>query len=298
VTPESSGVRAVDPDAAPTAVRRWLEDAIRAVDGEIDRRLPLPSGLAADDPERRLVEAMRYAALGPGKRIRSALALAACDAVGGAARAGLAAAASVELAHAYTLVHDDLPAMDDDDERRGRPTVHRAFDEAIAILTGDGLLTAAFAALVDLGAGAGDAVSVLARRSGAAELLAGQALDVAAAAARASGGRPEIFDVAALERIYAGKTGALFAAACEIGGIAGGAALSARRRLADYGMALGLAFQYADDLDDGDFPQHRAHQTKRRGELGRKAAELATDLGEGGALLADIGRWVGGIANR
>ena len=122
--------RAIDPASAPPAVVRLLQRAREAVDRDLDRRLPLPPAAAPGDPERRLVEAMRYAALGPGKRLRPALALAACEAVGGAASAGLPAAAAVELLHAYTLVHDDLPAMDDDDERRGRPTVHRAYDEA------------------------------------------------------------------------------------------------------------------------------------------------------------------------
>jgi geranylgeranyl pyrophosphate synthase len=280
-----SGRVAVDPSAAPPAVARWLEESRGAVDAELDRRLALPDR-PTGDPERRLVEAMRYATLGPGKRLRAALAMAACDAVGGAPAPGLAAAASVELLHTYTLVHDDLPAMDDDDERRGRPTVHRAFDEATAILAGDGLLTAAFAALVDLGASAGDAVAVLARRSGAAELLAGQALDLAASAA---------IELTALERIHTGKTGALFAAACEIGAIAGGAPASLRRLLADYGMALGVAFQHADDLDDGDFAQHRPAQATRRAELGRRAADLARGLGDRGALLADVARWVGGV---
>jgi geranylgeranyl pyrophosphate synthase len=301
--PGPAGARApvaIDPATAPPAVARLLEETRGAVDREMERRLPLPPGRPPGDPERRLVEAMRHAALAPGKRLRPALALAACEAVGGQASRGLAAAAAIELLHTYTLVHDDLPAMDDDDERRGRPTVHRAYDEATAILAGDGLLTAAFAALADLGAGAGDAVAVLARRSGAAELLAGQALDLAATrGARPGGGGagelPVVIDLAALERIHAAKTGALFAAACELGAIAGGAARPARQVLADYGMALGVAFQHADDLDDGDFAQHRAAQAQRRAELGRRAADLAASLGERGALLAAIARWVGGV---
>jgi geranylgeranyl pyrophosphate synthase len=184
--------------------------------------------------------------------------------------------------------------MDDDDERRGRPTVHRAYDEATAILVGDGLLTAAFAALADLGAAAGAAVTVLARRSGADELLAGQALDLAAADAAAAAAEPAV-TLDALEVLHARKTGALFAAACELGAIAGGAGAEVRRALADYGMALGIAFQHADDLDDGDFAQHRAAAARRRVELANQAAALADGLGERGALLAEIARWVGGI---
>jgi geranylgeranyl pyrophosphate synthase len=189
---------------------------------------------------------MRYAALGPGKRLRPVLTLCACEAAGGALAAALPAAAAVELLHAYTLVHDDLPAMDDDDERRGRPTVHRAFSESTAILAGDGLLTLAFACLADLGAAAGEAVAVLARAAGATELLAGQARDLACAQVRPH-------TVADLERIHAGKTGALFGAACELGAIAAGAGANTRASLARYGLLLGIAFQYFDDRDDREF---------------------------------------------
>src|SRR5215467_9050293 len=118
---------------------------------------------------------MCYAATGPGKRLRPAVAIAAAEACGGTRSAALPAACAIEMLHAYTLVHDDLPAMDDDDERRGRPTVHIAFGEAIAILAGDGLLTAAFGTLAELPR-AGDAVTVLAKRSGSRELLGGQAI--------------------------------------------------------------------------------------------------------------------------
>jgi len=291
---------AIDPAAAPPAVARLLEETARAIDRDIDRRLPLPDGAAPGDPERLLVEAMRYAALGPGKRLRPALVRAACEAVGAPADAALPAASAVELLHSYTLVHDDLPAMDDDDERRGRPTVHRAFGEATAILAGDGLLTAAFAALADLGPRAGDAVAVLARRSGAAELLAGQALDLAAAAAAAAdalppAATPGAIGLVALERIHAHKTGALFAAACELGAIAGGAGERQRGALADYGMEIGIAFQHADDLDDADFAEHRDAAAARRCELARQAIDRLRPFGAPGGLLADVARWIGGL---
>src|SRR5262249_6533901 len=146
----------------------------------------------------------------------------------------------VELLHAYTLVHDDLPAMDNDTMRRGRPTVHVAFGHAEAILVGDALLTAAFGALAPLG---GDAVAVLAERAGVGWLLGGQARGVGGVAPAT---------VAELERVHAGKTGALFAAAAELGAIAADAGADARARLAAFGMALGIAFQHADDLADGD----------------------------------------------
>src|SRR5512139_634191 len=161
------------PESAPAQLATFLEEARIAVDAELDRRLRV----TGDDPGR-LREAMHYAATGPGKRLRPALLIAACEACGAPRSHALAAAAAIEMLHAYTLVHDDLPAMDDDAERRGRPTVHIVFGEAIAILAGDGLLTEAFAALAELGPRAGDAVRVLARRAGVHELLAGQAIDL------------------------------------------------------------------------------------------------------------------------
>src|SRR5262245_47935508 len=126
----------LSPDSAEPELLAFFEDAQRVVDAELARRLMR----ASDDPGR-LLEAMHYAATGPGKRMRPALLLAATEACGGSRTAALPAAAAIEMLHAYTMVHDDLPAMDDDDERRGRPTVHIAFGEAIAILAGDGLLT-------------------------------------------------------------------------------------------------------------------------------------------------------------
>ncbi len=274
-----SGAKAIDPAAAPAAVARLLDQAREAVDAEMDRRLALPreGGAAA-----RLVEAMRYAALAPGKRIRPALVVAACEAAGGARAAALPAAAAVEMLHSYTLVHDDLPAMDDDDERRGRPTVHRAYDEATAILAGDGLLTAAFAAAAEVGAAA---VSVLAARS--SEVLAGQALDLAAAAAAPA-------TLGELERIHRAKTGALFAASAELGAIAAGASPDRRDALAGYGMAIGTAFQYADDVDDGDFPRWRDAAAERRVELGREAIERARRLPSPDVLI-ELARWVSGL---
>src|SRR5688572_3900023 len=131
------------PSSAPSELAAFLEEVRVEMDRELARRLAPP----ADDPGR-LVEAMCYAATGPGKRLRPAIVLAAAEACGGTRATALPAACAIEMLHAYTLVHDDLPAMDDDDERRGRPTVHVAFGEAIAILAGDGLLTEAFATLV------------------------------------------------------------------------------------------------------------------------------------------------------
>ena len=243
-----------------------LEAWRAAVDEELARRLSFDG----EDPGR-LREAMRYAVLGGGKRLRPVMTFAACVAAGGEWTAARPAAAAVELLHAYTLVHDDLPAMDDDALRRGRPTVHVAFGHAEAILVGDALLTAAFGALADLGSRAADAVAVLARRAGVDELLGGQARDVA-------GQQPATIDE--LERLHAGKTGALFAAAAELGAICAGADPETRRRLARFGLAFGIAFQHADDRDDGDHPELAAEAARRAAELRAELGELVAPLGE------------------
>ncbi len=274
----------IDPTRAPERIKAWLAELAGAIDRAIDRALPQP-----DDDPGRLCEAMRYAVLGPGKRLRPALVLSACEAAGGSRDDAMPAATAIEMLHAYTLVHDDLPAMDDDELRRGRPTVHVAFGEAIAILAGDGLLTAAFEQLAALGPRAADAVAVLARRSGRLELLAGQARDLAVAAR--DGDR---LDLTALERVHEGKTGALFAAAAELGAIAAGAGDDDRAALARYGMAIGVAFQHADDRDDGEFAHLAARADERRRELAAEAAELAARFGDAGRPLADLALWIGG----
>ncbi|HVK77650.1 MAG TPA: polyprenyl synthetase family protein [Kofleriaceae bacterium] len=271
----------IDPGAAPPAVRTFLERVRPAIDAELARRLPIP----ADDPGR-LCEAMNYAVTGPGKRLRPALVVAACEACGGTLEQALPAAAAVEILHAYTLVHDDLPAMDDDDERRGRPTVHVAFGEAIGILAGDGLLTLAFGCLAELGPGCAAAVATLARRAGAHELIGGQAIDLALI------GRGEPADLAAVEVLHARKTGALFAASTELGAIAAGAADDVRAAMGRYGMAFGIAFQHADDRDDGELPQHAAAAAARIAELGGEAAAIARELGPRGQVLGAIAAWM------
>lgn len=275
----------LDPAAAPRLVHDWLEEVRPQIDAYLERRLQARGG----DPGR-LWEAMRYATLGPGKRLRPALTLAACTAVGGDRARALPAAAAVELLHAYTLVHDDLPCMDDDDERRGRPTVHVAFGEATAVLVGDGLLTEAFGVLAELGARAADAVAVLARRAGAAELLAGQARDLAFAA------EPRALAFDDIERLHAGKTGALFSAATELGGIAGNATSEVCQGLARLGLAIGIAFQHADDRDDGDFPKHAERARARMRELTGEAAAVARGFGDPGRVLLAVADWIGARA--
>jgi geranylgeranyl pyrophosphate synthase len=266
------------PSSAPAALASFLEEARVAVDAELERRLRVPG----DDPGR-LAEAMHYAATGPGKRLRPALVLAAAEACGARRAAALPAAAAIEMLHAYTLVHDDLPAMDDDDERRGRPTVHIAFGEAIAILAGDGLLTLAFGTLADLGAHAGAAVAVLARRAGVAELLGGQAIDLTTP-------RETLTTLAAIERMHAAKTGALFAASAELGAIAAGAPPARCAALGRYGMAIGIAFQHADDRDDAELTEHAAAAAARMRELCTEARTLVADLGS--PVLDGLASWI------
>ena len=266
--------------SAPPDLLGFLDEARRLIDAELDRRLQPP----ADDPGR-LLAAMHYAATGPGKRLRPAVLIAAAEACGAPRQVALPAAAAIEMLHAYTLVHDDLPAMDDDDLRRGRPTVHVAFGEAIAILAGDGLLTAAFGALAELGPGAAAAVALLARRAGGRELLAGQAIDLTAAP-------DELRDIAAVERLHAAKTGALFAAAAELGGIAAGAAPGVSADLGRYGMAIGIAFQHADDRDDRELVELAATAAARMRILGDEARAIAAGFGARGATLDAIAAWI------
>jgi geranylgeranyl pyrophosphate synthase len=227
--------------------------------------------------------AMRYPLAGGGKRIRPRLTLAAARAGGADPARALPVAAAVELIHTFSLVHDDLPALDDDDERRGRPTVHVAFGEAIAILAGDGLLTEAFGALAELGPDAGDAVAVLAKRAGGGELLVGQAIDLTS---------PPPDSIASLERLHAAKTGALFAASAELGAIAADASVEAREALGRYGLCIGIAFQHADDRDDREFAELAAPAAQRMRALCVEARDIAKRFGSAGATLDSIAAWI------
>ena len=235
----------------------YLAACLPRVERALDEALP-----RADEPPARLHAAMRHLLFPGGKRLRPALALAAAEAVGGDADAALPAAVAVELVHVYSLVHDDLPCMDDDVERRGRPTVHVAFDEATAVLAGDALLTAAFAALV---AGAGErdaaarvlAVRDLARAAGAAGLVGGQVDDLASAsfAQRAEGERSPsgwFESAAAVESVHARKSAALIAASITAGARLAGASEALLAKLSAAGVATGIAFQITDDLLDAD----------------------------------------------
>lgn len=201
----------------------------------------------------RLADAIAYAVMAPGKRLRPYLVLAAADACGGDWQAAMPAAVAVEMIHAYSLIHDDLPAMDDDDLRRGRPTTHIAFDEATAILAGDALQSEAFAHLhrhVADGLTAAALIGELAVASGATGLVGGQCDDLAAEhwTMHDVGGPAAAFEV--LQSIHRRKTGALFAASVRMGAIAAGGGDEERRALTRYADAFGLAFQITDDLLD------------------------------------------------
>ena len=227
---------------AGTPFAAALADAAQLTDAALERLIPAPPGLEA-----RVFEAMRYAALGPGKRLRPFLVLASAHLFSVAQRSALQVAAAIELVHSYSLVHDDLPAMDDSDLRRGRPTCHKQFDEATAVLAGDGLLTLAFEVLAHADTHGDPAVRCelvqsLAQAAGASGMVGGQMIDLIAEH------RP--LDIGAITRLQRLKTGALIAFSCEAGAILGKAPLELRLALRGYAHELGLAFQIADDLLD------------------------------------------------
>lgn len=268
-------------DNAPAELTELLEYTQSKINGELEARLGQKEG--ANDASRRLREAMHYAATSPGKRIRPAIVFAACDALGGPRTNALPAALAVEVMHSYTLVHDDLPCMDDDDERRGKPSTHKKYDEATALLAGDALLTFAFELLSEFPNNAALAVSALSKAAGSRGILAGQALDLAISPS-------PTFEQ--LETIHRAKTGELFAVSAELGSLAAGANEKQRKEFNDFGMLIGVAFQYADDLDDGEFPHLSEKSSSRRSELSSKAIAWAQSLGDKGKLLVSIAKWV------
>lgn len=196
-------------------------------------------------------EAMRYALLGGGKRLRAIMAVAACESVGGDPQKAGGVAAAIEMIHAYSLVHDDLPSMDDDDLRRGKPTVHRMYGEATAILAGDALLTEAFAELARMPEKYGvdyqtttEVIREIAAAAGSQGMVGGQTVDILAERGQVSA------DVDNLRYIHANKTGALFKAALRCGGLIGGASEKELDALTRFGEHFGLAFQITDDILD------------------------------------------------
>ncbi len=226
-----------------TLLDKAMSIVARKVDEEMGRLLPALTDL----PESRLIEAMRYTALVPAKRLRPFLVMASADLFEVAQDHALRVAAAVELVHAYSLVHDDLPCMDDDDLRRGQPTVHIKFDEATAVLTGDALLTLAFEVLAEPATHPSAEVRLelirgLSRAAGPAGMVGGQAIDLAADKAQ--------FDIGAITRLQNLKTGALIAFSCEAGAILGHSDPTRRHALRAYAHDIGLAFQITDDLLD------------------------------------------------
>ncbi|MFI5166347.1 MAG: polyprenyl synthetase family protein [Thermoanaerobaculales bacterium] len=225
------------------ALEALLAKERRCIDAALDRLLP-----SAEEWPIRLHEAMRYAVFGSGKRVRPILLRLACRAAGGDADTVVEAACALELVHTYSLIHDDLPALDNDTLRRGRPTVHVAFDEPLAILAGDALLTEAFAVLGRYPAGRGFGARraqgslLLAEAIGSRGMVGGQVEDLEAT------GLP--LDGARLDRIHRAKTGALIGAAVEMGVLYAGVKSPRRAAFAAFGSRLGLLFQIADDILD------------------------------------------------
>lgn len=266
----------------------WLAPRLTRLDTFLQRAL-------ADAEPDRFREALEHPLFGGGKRVRPALVFAAFDAIRPEEdpEQALAAAAAVELVHTYSLVHDDLPCMDDDALRRGRPTTHIVFGEGAAVLVGDALLTEAFALLARAPWSAEvriEAVSVLANAAGHRGMVGGQAKDIGLGGA--------IETLVSLERLHAEKTGALIAAAVVLGGLAAGAGPEQRDALARFGAQVGLAFQLADDLldaeqdaGDGGPPSFvtllGAEETRRRAQqLSISARKAITSLPAPAALEA------------
>lgn len=259
----------------------------------------------------RLLAAMRHGVLNGGKRLRPFLVLESAALFGADSPAAMRVAAAIECIHSYSLVHDDLPAMDDDDLRRGQPTVHRQFDEATAILAGDSLLTYAFECIASDETGIDTRTRItliteLARAAGIGGMTGGQALDLEAEKVKP--------DEQGIIRLQAMKTGALIRFACEAGAILGNADVKDRERLAEYGSAIGLAFQLADDLLD--VTADAGHMGKATGKdaaagkatlvsihgvdwtrrqltgLVEQARDLLEPFGEKAALLKDAARFI------
>jgi farnesyl diphosphate synthase len=238
----------------PAEIVRRLDSIAAATEAALMKRLADASESEEVARPARLLAAMRHAATG-GKRIRPFLVVESASLFGVEEAHALPVGVAFECVHCYSLVHDDLPAMDNDDLRRGRPTTHRAFDEATAILAGDALLTLAFDVLACLDADMETRVALialLARAAGIGGMAGGQMLDLEAEGRYAGDRRPLALSAGEVERMQSMKTGALIAAACDAGAILGRASEAERRAVASYARSLGLAFQIADDLLDAD----------------------------------------------
>jgi farnesyl diphosphate synthase len=235
---------------------RGMAQIAEEIDAAFDFLLPIP-----DDARARLVEAMRYATIGAGKRLRPLLLAATADLYGVDREVSLRAGAAIEAIHVYSLIHDDLPCMDDDDLRRGKPTVHKAFGEATAVLAGDSLHALAFDILAEQQVNGdpfvrAELIATLARASGHEGMAGGQMMDIVAEA--------ETFDLHTITRLQQLKTGALLAAAVEMGAILGHVPHEGRVHLRNYARDIGLAFQIADDLLDHEGDEAVAGKALRK----------------------------------
>ncbi len=243
-----------------------LTDALIRIAGDVDAAfdalLPVPQ-----DTRARLVEAMRYSAIGGGKRVRPLLLCATAELYGVDRAVAIRAGVAIESIHVYSLIHDDLPCMDDDAMRHGKPTLHCAFDEATAVLAGDALHAFAFEVLGDLRSGGDpftriELVQALAGASGAAGMAGGQMMDIVA--------EGTTFDLQTITRLQQLKTGALLGAAVEMGAILGKVAIEGRAHLRGYARDIGLAFQIADDLLDHEGDEAAAGKALRKDAVAGK----------------------------
>lgn len=287
-----------------------LKNGLQAVQSEVDAAfdllLPMPG-----DSRALLVEAMRYAAIGGGKRVRPLLLTATADLFGVDRNAAVQAGCAVEAIHVYSLIHDDLPCMDDDDLRHGKPTLHKQFDEATAVLAGDSLHALAFEILSDADIYGdpfvrSELVATLATASGMNGMAGGQMMDMAADDA--------VYDLPAITRLQQLKTGALLAASVEMGAILGKVPPEGRANLRAYARDIGLAFQIADDLLDYEGDEAKAGKALRKDDeqgkqtfvtlmgadgardqaraLVDQAASRLVPYGEDAGLLADLARFI------
>ncbi len=267
-----------EPMATSNEKRDLLNDALSRIQQEIDAgfddALPVPR-----DSRARLVEAMRYAAIDGGKRVRPLLLAATADMFGVDRAAAIRAGCAVEAIHVYSLIHDDLPCMDDDDLRHGRATLHRQYDEATAVLAGDALHALAFELLSDIRISGdpfirADLIATLATASGMGGMAGGQMMDMAA--------QDEDYDLQAITRLQQMKTGALLAASVEMGAILGKIPDEGRGNLRNYARDIGLAFQIADDLLDVEGNATRAGKALRKDDAQGKQT-FVTLMGVDGA---------------
>jgi geranylgeranyl diphosphate synthase type II len=284
----------------------YLKDRKRLVDQALETALPPP-----ERPPERLHEAMRYAMFAGGKRLRPVLAIAGAEAVGGTARDALPVALAVECIHTYSLVHDDLPMMDDDDMRRGVPSCHKAFDDAVAILVGDSLMTLAFELLADAalarrvgGLGLSAIIREVSVAAGTTGMTGGQAVDLAS--------QGKDVDAETLLYLHRCKTGALLSASVVAGAMAAGASPESLLALREFGDKLGLAFQIVDDILDvmgnveilgkpagSDRRNGKATYPKVFGlsESRRQASRLIEEANAALALFGDSARVLRGVAD-